>query len=571
MKPVLYLLLVLFLLLGSARLPMSTSAYANASAPDSRDTAKAAGARAQTGHTISVVPRGPSQETVDSVKAGMLKQPAVQKYLKGAEYRVLSFVLQDEDDKSLRDVPPPTRYLATVFDYTNNRAIEVSSRFNHSDLKVTEISAQPDPDDGEFQEAIQILEKEPTFGPALLKPSLQAYRPMPPLVNSASPISKCERTVAVGLMSLDGSRSNEIVGVNMLRRTVARFGGSAPAASIASPDAVCGPPGSGQSTTPRGTAGQYDVIVSFEGVETWRFTVVRPSVSSGTRASSIEIQNVSYRGKRVLRRAHCPILNVQYERNLCGPYRDWSYQEDSFTANGVDLAPGIRLCTEAPQTILESGNDTGNFRGVAIYDQREQVTLVTELQAGWYRYLSEWTFQNNGIIRPRYGFGTTSNSCVCNDHIHHVYWRLDFDIVTPENNSVFERFKGPEKPILSESFRPRLYGPAQTWRIANMVSGESATIIPGYHDGNFDRYGRFDLALLAYRSTELDDGINCTQGCSTEASLSSFVNDESLDSTDLVVWYAAHFFHIDNDSSSVGRTLIGPHVLGPDIVLAYGQ
>src|SRR5262249_33500217 len=138
-------------------------------------------------------------------------------------------------------------------------------------------------------------------------------------------------------------------------------------------------------------------------------------------------------------------------------------------------------------------------------------------------------------------------------------------------NSLFERFKGPEKQIAAEGFRPRLYGPAQTWRIANMVSGESATIVPGYHDGNFDRYGRFDLAMLAYRSTELDDGINCRQGCSTEAALSGFVNGESLDSTDLVVWYAAHFFHTDTDTSSVGKALIGPHVLGPDIVLAYGQ
>jgi hypothetical protein len=30
---------------------------------------------------------------------------------------------------------------------------------------------------------------------------------------------------------------------------------------------------------------------------------------------------VSYRGQRVLRRAHAPILNVRYDGNACGPFR----------------------------------------------------------------------------------------------------------------------------------------------------------------------------------------------------------------------------------------------------------
>jgi Cu2+-containing amine oxidase len=110
------------------------------------------------------------------------------------------------------------------------------------------------------------------------------------------------------------------------------------------------------------------------------------------------------------------------------------------------LALDPRLSTkcrsQAPaQTILESGTDSGNFRGVAIYRQGRETVLVSELQAGWYRYISRWRFHDDGTIRPRFGFSAVQNACVCNVH-HHVYWRLDFDIGAAENNEVRE-FNSP--------------------------------------------------------------------------------------------------------------------------------
>src|SRR5215210_6319679 len=64
------------------------------------------------------------------------------------------------------------------------------------------------------------------------------------------------------------------------------------------------------------------------------------------------------------------------------------------------------------------------------------------MEAGWYRYISEWRLHTDGTIRPRFGFSAVTDSCVCNVHHHHVYWRLDFDIVTAENNVVRE-FNSP--------------------------------------------------------------------------------------------------------------------------------
>ena len=44
----------------------------------------------------------------------------------------------------------------------------------------------------------------------------------------------------------------------------------------------------------------------------WELCWVRPSNSSATAGSGLEIHDVYYQGHRVLERAHAPILNVEY-------------------------------------------------------------------------------------------------------------------------------------------------------------------------------------------------------------------------------------------------------------------
>ena len=64
---------------------------------------------------------------------------------------------------------------------------------------------------------------------------------------------------------------------------------------------------------------------------------------------------------------------------------------------------------------------------------------------------------------------------------------------------------------------------------------------------------------------ELDDGVNCTSGCSTSINIAPFVNGETTANADVVVWYGAHCNRFD--ASGPTPKLIGDHVLGPDIVL----
>jgi hypothetical protein len=72
-------------------------------------------------------------------------------------------------------------------------------------------------------------------------------------------------------------------------------------------------------------------------------------------------------------------------------------------AAGADVAPAFGLPDPGAD---DHGHrsDTGNFLGVAIYVVGNEVVLVSEMQAGWYRYVSQWRLAADGTIKPRFGF-----------------------------------------------------------------------------------------------------------------------------------------------------------------------
>ena len=525
---------------------------------------------------LKIEPRGPDRERIETVSRALANHTLVRESLGKTRNRLLSFEFPEPDPetKSTRPARPPSAYRATFYDYTNNRAIFVDGDLNQPKrVRVSESGSQPLPTYEEFAEAIRLLTKDETFGSALRDGQLKPYRPMPPLIDIESPHGRNERTIGVGLLSVKSEARHEIVGVNLIQQAVIRFDEGAPGSSRAFGE-VCGPDYTQQATT-SGTAGQVWVTVSQGNTVLWKFLAVRPAASSGTRGSGVELRFVDYRGKRVLYRAHVPILNVHYDIPPCGPYRDWQNEEGMIQANGVDVAPGFRFCPAPATTILDTGSDAGNFSGLAIYVQGQEVILVSEMEAGWYRYISEWRLHANGTIRPRFGFSAVQNSCVCNVHHHHPYWRFDFDIRTAGNNRVRE-YNNP--PLVGRSHwhtktfeirRPRDPARKRKWRIENTVTGEGYEIIPGPDDGVATAspdwpYPRGDVWILRYHGTELDDGVNCTtggSGCVTEANLDSFVNGEPISNHDVVIWYAGHVTHdvLHEPPGEFG------HICGPDL------
>ena len=520
---------------------------------------------------VEIVPWGPSPRVVRAAASAALEHPAVRAELGDAERRLLSVVpVAPTGDPDAE----PDHVRATVYDYMNERAVVVEAPVEGpTHVSVTSTVKQPLPSGDEFAAAVDALRADDDLGASIRGGGLVAYRPMPPVVVEALEDGTVERMIAVGLRPAGGDATGHaIVGVRAATGEVRRFERGAPAAAIAEAE-MCGLPDAQQQTAEQGDPGAAKVTVTRGGELLWSFVAVRPAASSGTNGSGIELRAVAYKGKRVLRRAHVPILNVRYDGDTCGPYRDWQWQEGMIQADGSDPAPGFRLCTAPAKTIFEAGSDPGNFLGVAVYVDGDEVVLVSELEAGWYRYISLWRLAADGTIKPRFMFGAVQNSCVCNVHHHHVYWRFDFDVVTGAHNAVRE-FNDP--PLQGHTSRwhtlrheiRRAKNPARKrkWRVVNRVSGESYTLIPGPEDGERDSFGVGDLWALRHRAgAQIDDGVGfTTDPVQARAHLDDFVNGQSIYDTDVVLWYGAHFSHDIHAEQAAGAD--HGHIVGPDLV-----
>lgn len=521
---------------------------------------------------VDIRPFGPDEGVLQEVSRRVLQGTSLRTMLGRRRVALLSVEALEPEGARKRARPArPNRFRATIFDYRENRSLFVYGTFEDVDaVEVEESGIQPLPSPDEFAQAVHLVQQDAELGSLVEAGRLRPYRPMPPLVMEGQPDDREHRVLAVGLAPAEGTHGHEIVGVDMIDRSILRFEEGAPPASAAH-NPICGQPYAGQVTVAKGAGGQVWVTVKQGRTTLWRFLAVRPAASSGTNGSGVELRFVDYKGKRVLYRGHVPILNVKYDRNACGPYLDWQWQEGMLKANGQDVAPGFRVCPTPAQTILETGDDVGNFLGAAIYVQGQEVVLVSEMEAGWYRYVSEWRLHADGTIRPRFGFGATTSSCVCTVHHHHAYWRLDFDIRTAGRNVVREfndpgLYGSPKWHVKRwETQRPRNPSRKRRWRVANADSGEAYDIIPGPNDGIASAspdwpFPQGDVWFTRYSGAEIDNGVPAV-GPPYEANIGNFVNGQSIEREDVVVWYGAHSTH------DVAHEQPGDfgHYVGPDL------
>src|SRR5829696_10411591 len=268
---------------------------------------------------VNIEPVGPGPEVIDEVSQALSEHPSVQEQLSETRSRLLSVELLNPVDAGKPDGLEPDRYRTTTYDYTNNRVILTTGSLSdiQGSMEVSESGEQPLPTSEEFEEAVEILHEDPDLGPKIREQEVKPQAAMPPLLTEATrPDGRIERTLAVLLVAPSDVARNEIVGVNMIDRTVLRFPDRAPSAALAS-EATCGiPDAENQFPTPFGLPGEFPVTTTQpDGSPLWRFRPPRPSFSRGINGSGVTLREVDYRGKRVLFRAHAPILNVQYNGN----------------------------------------------------------------------------------------------------------------------------------------------------------------------------------------------------------------------------------------------------------------
>ena len=408
-----------------------------------------------------------------------------------------------------------------------------------------------------FTEHIPDEEEEPRRD----LPELDVYRPFPPLANTQGHDGVVRRVITVGVRDPDGT--HRVVGVRVgdgeiLDDPEGAFPATGPEVGASPAGVECGPVAGSDQARVRVLKG--DTVL-------WDLLVVRPSSSSGLNGSGVELRSVDHRGKRALDRAHLPILEVVYADGSgeSRHFRGWLYEESAFEAEGEDIASGVRLCSEPARTILDTGTDGGTFRGVALWLEGDDLVVTSQIAAGWHRYVTEWRLRADGTILPRLGVAVARHAASGWTHTHHAYWRFDFDIVGPDENTVQEHnepqvFGTTSWHTLRYEMR-RDQDPAHNryWRVRHNRASRTYSVVPGPTDQDAAEDAPTGLWLLRYSPDEIDDAQGLTDDPHrSRAALDGFISGEPTHRSDVVLWYAAHLRH-DPSSGAVGGRV------GPDL------
>lgn len=321
----------------------------------------------------------------------------------------------------------------------------------------------------------------------------------------------------------------------------------------------------------------------------WEFCWLRPSQSSGPRGSGLELRNVHYNGRLVLKTAHSPMLFAEYVGSTC--YRDWKDVNSSLIAE-----PAVRNTLGTPATLNATtscdrsadpvtsyglcpfqlpGRSTADcFTGVAIEDRGTELLVTTQYSADWYLYASRFRFFPDGSFSPEFGFGNRDGTGNGTTHWHHNYWRLDFDIDGGDGDVIEEG--GVVQSTEFATLRCNAgTSPAcateRVWRVRDVASGRGYQLTPSSADyvlptnQSGRNFHQRDVLGTIYKANEFGDNPNYSLGdCAMNHP--ALANGEDLDGatgtgTDVVLWYRAGVRDLSGTNSMICKS-VGP-VLTP--------
>jgi primary-amine oxidase len=329
------------------------------------------------------------------------------------------------------------------------------------------------------------------------------------------------------------------------------------------------------------------------------------------------LTDVSFRGRSVLKYAGLAEIFVPYDR---GQPRPEDFRE-GMGATLVELLPG-KDCV--PGTACRAFDARGRQGGKAVVMMHEEsaglaymgkagrsyakmLSLWCMSRLGGYTYITRWRFRDDGCLMPEVGLtgelehtgrGDSSphgslvgktpagEKVFAPSHVHNFYYCLDFDVDGPDN--VVEEFnRQPDRPgslsgragwtpIRTEAARPWSPDTFRTWRVVNRNSRNalghprSYELIPGgngtFRGGSAEAFTHADLWVTRYHAREFP--------CSTadprplRTALPSYLDDESVDGKDVVVWYVLHVNHLPRteDYPAMPIEWVGFHLVPRDFL-----
>jgi Copper amine oxidase, enzyme domain len=287
-----------------------------------------------------------------------------------------------------------------------------------------------------------------------------------------------------------------------------------------------------------------NVIWPSQSEPLWRFNW---RLADSPDGEGTVITDAYFRGFKLFHKASLPLIRVQYDGNVCGPYKDPLNYNNSRTTS---RCPSNRVCIHSYVS--------GGLRGLNVDSYH-----TGNPGLGNYRLTHRWVFWETGHV---YAF-LYSAGLQCNaNHRHHAYWRFDFDIEQSINNLALEyNTYAPDvgwgrgwEPITRESSRLKYPPSSRSWAVLNKSSNRGCHIYPGPNDGVADIFSTRDVWLIRYHPDEDTSG---RLGSPYNDGLNNYLNNnEDMDGQDIVVWYCGHLYHIASHGGdewhSVGPTLL---------------
>jgi primary-amine oxidase len=309
------------------------------------------------------------------------------------------------------------------------------------------------------------------------------------------------------------------------------------------------------------------------------------------RREGVVLSQVSYAGKSVLKFAGIAEVFVPYN---AGSPRIEDLVQHPLGENLIPLRPGVDCLPGGTCTGFDKFGKRADKNPVVMMHEEEQslvylgrdgrghgkmLVLWSAHELGDYTYFVQWRFRDDGCLMPRVGltgklahFGGDDKTGTlvgaperALSHVHNVFFCLDLDVDGTRNTVEEFEFKptsaAREKavtrwhPITREGGRELDPHSFRSWRVVNHGSKNawkqprSYELIPagtgifrGMHPRNpklslAEPFAHFDVWVTRYHPNEVPPAKPLRD------TLPTFVNGESVENEDVVLWYMMSMHH----------------------------
>jgi primary-amine oxidase len=311
---------------------------------------------------------------------------------------------------------------------------------------------------------------------------------------------------------------------------------------------------------------------------------------------------------KVLHRASIAEVHVPYHTGT-PRYKDVTLSTSGLGSNAalISAAECMGGTLFNSNKICVRNHDMGyGYKFQSSFRAKQKVEIFSSAQVGYYNYIFQWTFHDDGLIEPEvgltgqlqlhgqtdaylpYGSKLTPESqaliSIGKSHMHSFYYRLDFDLGGGDSNAVSRidfnpsTAASPDSPCSTpgqcgtNSFTQIMTEAAQTWSAQGQTSWliwdktqlnqdgrpigyQLRPQITGIWRGltsTTEPWTNAELWVTQYNACERYATDNTTpfirpECAGAKTNVSAMVDGQSVNGSDLVIWYVQRLQHIPRD------------------------